>query len=195
MYGIDFTFVSGREGGQRLNGYVPIQKGLVIGNSGVTIATGVDIGQMSITDLNKLKIPQSLRDKLAPYTLITKMQASQLIKRKPLSITKREADLLDKAIQETHFVPLVNRYNRDSMVPFHKIPKEAQTVLGSLAWHYGAGFMNKEKFNGLWNCAIYQNWDGLSEELRAYRIAVQGIKNRRALEANLIDKIGTTAFV
>ena len=64
---IDWTFISEREGGRKLIGYIPKSKGNVLGRSGETIATGFDIGQYSVNDLKKMNIPDDLIGLLAPY--------------------------------------------------------------------------------------------------------------------------------
>ena len=60
---IDWRFISDLEGGQRLAGYVPDPTG---SNSGVTAATGVDLGQMSSDDISTLDIPDTLKSKRSP---------------------------------------------------------------------------------------------------------------------------------
>lgn len=59
---VDFDFISELEGGQRLKGYVPRR-----GDSGVTVGTGVDLGQRSGEEIDRLDLPGSLRDKLRPF--------------------------------------------------------------------------------------------------------------------------------
>lgn len=48
---IDWKFIAAREGAEVLIGYVPMKNGKVFGISGVTIATGVDLGQRNESDL------------------------------------------------------------------------------------------------------------------------------------------------
>jgi hypothetical protein len=194
MQKIDLRFISEREGGQQLKGYVPMKAGIAIGESGVTIATGVDLGQMNRQELSRMKISTVLKSKLGNYVGIKKAIAIDFLKRNPLTITRAEAIELDTEKGKTIFIPLINYYNQDSIIPFHQIPSSAQTVLASLAWHRGPNFRVKKQFIGIWNAAIYQNWEGMAEELRAYKTAVKGIKNRRLLEASLLDKISTNSF-
>jgi hypothetical protein len=61
---VDFGFISQLEGGQQLVGKVPNAQ---TSQSGVTVATGVDIGQMSVQGIDALDIPSDLKDKLRPY--------------------------------------------------------------------------------------------------------------------------------
>jgi hypothetical protein len=54
---IDYSFLSNLEGGCKTKGYVPAAKK---SKSGVTIATGFDLGQRSESDLKLLKIDATL---------------------------------------------------------------------------------------------------------------------------------------
>ena len=52
---VDYAFIRNHEGAAVLNGYVPQKKdGTVIGKSGVTIASGFDLGQQNSYDLNRI---------------------------------------------------------------------------------------------------------------------------------------------
>jgi len=89
---INFRFISDRESGQRLTGYVPHAQG---SNSGVTVATGVDIGQCDQNQINGWNIPATLKAKLLPYVKpLTGQSAQDLLDHQPLTITKDEADVL-----------------------------------------------------------------------------------------------------
>jgi len=61
---IDYGFLSAREGGSRTIGYVPAASA---SRSGVTIATGFDLGQRGEDDLARLGLPSALIAKLKPY--------------------------------------------------------------------------------------------------------------------------------
>jgi len=61
---IDYDFISQLEGGRQTIGYVPDAN---TSQSGVTIATGFDLGQRNENDLIVLNLPQNLIDKFKPY--------------------------------------------------------------------------------------------------------------------------------
>lgn len=68
---VDFAFLGKYEGGQWRRGYVPIRRatGRVVGASGMTIATGFDIGQWAADDLtDTLKLTPVIADKLKLFT-------------------------------------------------------------------------------------------------------------------------------
>lgn len=77
---INYNFLSDREGGQKLLAYVPDSKG---SKSGVTVATGFDLGQRNEADLKRLKLSKILIDKLKPYLGITKKDTVTAIKKSP----------------------------------------------------------------------------------------------------------------
>jgi hypothetical protein len=121
---IDFGFISELEGGQRLEGYVPVdtKSGTVIGNSGVTIATGVDLGHRSAEDIDRLDLPRSLRDKLKPYAGIRRERALELLRDHPIRIAQAEADMLDRTVKRDLIETLVDRFDRRSQVRFADLP-------------------------------------------------------------------------
>jgi len=57
----NFAWVTQREGGMKLVGYIPTPR------SGVTIGVGIDLGQQSEEDLQRLKVPASIIVKVHPY--------------------------------------------------------------------------------------------------------------------------------
>jgi len=92
---IDYQFLSELEGGRKTNVYVPTA---TVSKSGVTIATGFDLGQRQESDLKALKLDAALITKLKPYLGITGANAQSLIKKSPLNITAAQSQVIDKAI-------------------------------------------------------------------------------------------------
>lgn len=65
---VDFSFLSAKEGGQWQRGYFPLQNGVIIGGSGMTIATGFDVGQWTVEAMKgNFKLPESIILKLYMY--------------------------------------------------------------------------------------------------------------------------------
>lgn len=90
---VDMDFMVSLEN-HDLKGYVPTNTdGTAIGQSGVTVSSGVDIGQRSAEDLKKLGLTEyhDLYWKLLPYTEKRKENAIAALKEKPLEITAEEA--------------------------------------------------------------------------------------------------------
>jgi len=130
---IDWTFIGTLEGQSVLTGYVPNPDGSA---SGVTIATGVDLGQLNAAKLRAFAIPDDLIAKLLPYVGLQKQAAVAALAAQPLTITQTEADALDEADRQPIVSELTQRY--DAAVAggtgFDALPDAAQTVLASVAF-------------------------------------------------------------
>src|ERR1700688_3411798 len=77
---IDRDFIRTMEG-SHLKGYVPLVKTT---NSGVTIAHGFDLGQLSLREFNSMAISNELKQKLRPYVGLKKYAALSFLKKHPL---------------------------------------------------------------------------------------------------------------
>lgn len=104
---IDYSFLSDLEGGRFTTGYVPAA---TVSKSGVTIATGFDLGQRSETDLKNLGLNSGLIEKLKPYLGSKKDDAKKLIEKTPLAITPAEAESIDKAVKSAHLAMVKLKY-------------------------------------------------------------------------------------
>lgn len=185
MSGVDFGFIGKLEGGQWLNGYVPNPAG---SQSGVTIATGFDLGARNANDLQNLGLPVALVNKLSRYCNKTRFIAKEYLTKNPLTITKEDADRIDTASKKSAFDTLVARYNkaipRTSQLPhFEQLPGEAQTVIASVAFQYGDLATRTPKF---WKTVTEQRWQAAINELRNFNDAYG---SRRGQEADLLSKV------
>lgn len=185
---IDYSFLSAREGGVRLDGYVPAP---TESKSGVTIATGFDLGQRNKSDLRALGLPLSLIDRLAPYLGVTRRDAQKLLKDEPLRISLLEASQIDKAVKQEHVAKLAADYIRSShnarKVEFFSLPAEAQTVIASVSFQYGTLSTQTPRF---WKAASSQEWAVAERELRNFQDLYP---TRRNLEAGLLAEINFQA--
>lgn len=193
---IDFTFISKLEGGQILKGYVPNPK---FSKSGVTIATGFDLGQRSSSDLTKLGLSQSLITKLQPYLGLKQKDAELALKKSSLTISSVEASAIDKAVKKEHISKLILKYNSaksrflqsinsganlSSKGIFSHLPLQAQTVIASVSFQYGVNLdVRTPKF---WDAVVKEDW----------ALAIKILKNfgdmyptRRKKEAKLLESI------
>ncbi len=181
---IDYKFLSDREGGRKLLGYVPNGKG---SKSGVTIATGFDLGQRNETDLKNLKLPKTLIDKLKPYLGLTKENAINAIKKKSLMISDAQALEIDKTVKISHVASIENKYNaaiKENAVKFKDLPAEAQTVIASVSFQYGTNLQRKTPL--FWKAVTSQDWKETESILNNFG---DDYKSRRKLESALIKKI------
>jgi len=181
---IDYKFLSDREGGRKLLGYVPASNN---SKSGVTIATGFDLGQRNEADLKKLKLSKTLIDKLKPYLGATKKDALAAIKKKPLMLNAAQAEEIDKVVKSTHITSLASKYNaaiKNGDTKFNDLPPEVQTVIASVSFQYGTGLQRRApKF---WKAATSQDWEKTKEVLDDFG---DDYKSRRKLESDLLNNM------
>lgn len=147
---VDFAFIALQEGGQWLRGYVPINKGKVMGQSGMTVATGFDVGQWNFSALQNLGFSKQLLDKLRPYVGVkfkdkTKTQVIQMVvKLGPVpELTKAEADACDVAVFGKALQDAISTWESPPShrgVPrFIALPEGWQTVWLSRVYQEGPG--------------------------------------------------------
>ena len=180
-YVVDGEKIKGK--GRNFTGKGSTEHLVPIGVSGVTIATGLDLGQQGIADLKRFGIVGDLQDKLVPYLGRTRYRAMDALQAHPLSVTESECDVIDDGVHDDYIRRASARYNRDSVLPFDKIPGEAQAVIVSLFYHLGSPARYPEE---VWDALIAGNWRQAAKALRAddsryYR--------RRVDEAALLDKV------
>ena len=99
MKKIDWPFVERLEG-RKKTGYVPHRNnGEVFPKSGVTVGTGIDLGQRDRAEITNTFIPDALKRKLMPYVGLKGQKAANALVAKPLTLTDDEVTALDTAIQ------------------------------------------------------------------------------------------------
>jgi len=180
---IDWDFIASLEGKRVLKGYVPLPE---TSKSGVTIATGFDLGQHNEWDLEGLKLSADLTKKLKPYLLLKKSAAVEFLKKNPLTITSEEAIEIDTALKKKLVPQLKNRYlnstyNKEK-VSFDDLPAQAQTVIASVSFQYGDLNTARKPF---WEAVSTQNWTEAVKILRGYT----DYKPRRKKEADLLEQL------
>jgi Bacterial toxin homologue of phage lysozyme, C-term len=184
---IDWAFVERLEG-RKLTGYVPKDShGHIFENSGVTIGTGIDLGHRDRGELISTFIPDALKRRLLPYVGLRGERAETILEARPLVLTEDECTALDTAIQRQVLYRLEFRFNQDSKVPFDNLPAEAQTVLMSLAWNFGANL--DEKLPTGWKLATASRWDDLAHWLETTPWKQPELLPRRQKEAALLRTI------
>lgn len=186
---IDFSFISKNEGGQLLNGYIPSRGGAPIDRSGVTVATGFDIGAHTAAEISILGVSDELQKKLLPYVAtapgrpLTGTAAIEALTEKPLTLTRAEAMELDFAVKaDTLKKALANWSKNDAMQPFTDLSSAQQTVLTDRSFHFGTR-LNKTTASGFYAKALAGDWKAAAKEL-------QNMTNyetyRRRLDENII---------
>jgi len=171
MSNIDWDFISAREGKGRLTGYVPDADG---SDSGVTIATGFDLGARNLADLTGL--PKTLIDKLTPYLGIKGAQAEEVAGN--LLITNPEAKTIDEFSKKDAVEKLQSKWQAATGESFDDLPKHKATVIASVAFQYGD--LQSETPN-FWRQVTSDDWDAAEKNLRNFG---DNYKTRRNLEAD-----------
>jgi len=181
---LDTNFLKKVEGFET-NAYVPIDKQTkkALDKSGVTIASGIDLGQWSEKELKNLKVPQPILNKLKPYLGKTKDSAIKFLANNPLSLPEAEAVELNN-IFKTHFAEkIASRFNKDSNIKFEDLPSEVQTPLISVGFQYG----NKMFKHNFWKQVTSGKWKDAYNNLMNYG---DDYSTRRKKEAALLKSSG-----
>ena len=165
---VNWDFITGSEG-FKLQGYVPDA-----GNSGVTIATGFDLGQWTATALESL--PPDLQARLEPYLGLRGSDARAELAAHPLAVSAAEAALMDRLAQAAITGPLIVHF-QSAGTPFETLIDAAQTVCADLSFQYGAIWSRCPRF---WTSAVVKDYKAMIEELRHFGDTYPTRRNREA---------------
>ena len=191
------------EGKQQLRGYIPCNLNTggtanyyggpnpgrydPMGISGVTIGTGVDLGQTDAATLQSIGVPEALTTLFRPYLGKQDVAAVYALYAAPLSIGKSEADLLDTAMLNHHVNKIAARYDRDAGAgAFEQIPWQAQAVIVSI--QYQRGVNSPSKYPNTWKAFISRDWADAAARLKNGRLWT-GYQSRRAAEGKILEGI------
>ncbi|HTI82899.1 MAG TPA: pesticin C-terminus-like muramidase [Acetobacteraceae bacterium] len=204
---LDAAKLSAWEGGQYLRGYVPftsqknaagVTQSVVAGRSGMTIATGFDIGQHTgdylrgITGLSARSLAL-----LLPYAgkQFTHLDKPTVIKRVGMLgpipvIDKGEADALDGAVAEDTLKATMTAWaaNRKSTVPvFSMMPSAWQTVMFSRTYNQGAGWvLPGSPTRSFFTFATQGKWREAATALRDAPVTAAWYRSRLRSEAGYL---------
>lgn len=187
---IDFGALSRFEGGQKLQGYIPMTKGGVLGQSGATIATGFDVGQYGRNEIKAFGFPDALEEKILPFAGLRKGEALAVMDDiKAIGITSEEANIIDYAVKAKHLGAAIRSWDgakADSAPAFTDLTKAQQTVIFSRTFHQGVGMPNAPVSQAFYSAAQAGQWQSAEAALRNYNVSAQWYKNRVSSEANLL---------
>lgn len=132
---IDYKLISQLEGGQQKKFYTVEGQP----NSGVTIATGFDLGSRSPEQLLKAGIAPSLVDKMMPYFGKKGKEADKALADNPVILSEEEEKELDKldVLAKKQQTDIVIEQLTDRGVDFNSLPSAVQTVIASVGYQYG----------------------------------------------------------
>lgn len=180
---VDWAKIKGYEG-QRLDGYVPTKNGVPIGTSGVTVASGFDLGARNLSDLQKLGFDNSLIATLTPYLGLKGSSALNYETANPLNITQAQSDTINSAAKSLSLSLLVSKYDTSTGIAgsFFDLPAEAQTVIASVSFQYGNLALKTPNF---WNQITTNNWSAAYSNLMNFG---DEFGTRRQSEAALLKQ-------
>lgn len=176
---VDFAFIASLEGDQWLRGYVPMKDNKVLGKSGMTVASGFDLGQWYPEDLDKLGFPQGLMDKIkyfaAPnnFKNLTRSDVvARVAKLGPVpELTKPEADLCDGAVFSKILGAAIMAWDRaraPGVSAFTALPGGWQTVWLSRVYQEGPRARSADAI-AFRSAANAGSWQQAIVMLRSYR--------------------------
>lgn len=180
---IDRSFVAGNESNDITKVVVPDVSG---SQSGITVASGFDLGQIDVTQLRLFHFPHKLYEKLEPYVGLKGLKAKKYLASHPLDIKRNEALLIDQAVWKNKVNKIVAYYNGHSRnnKKFSDLPSEAQTVIADVSFQYGVHLAKVTP--GFWECVSRQDWKGAVAELKHFG---DRYPSRRHKEAKLLSRV------
>ena len=181
---IKWPFIEDLEGVAITVGYVPLgQSGHPLGKSGVTIASGVDLGQRSVAAWQRLGIHDLTLELIEPYCGAKGDAALRLLDARPLELSEAHVRELDNCLRDEFLRSLSARWGRDSADDWDGLDDRQQTVVMSVAWQYGRPWDHCPTF---WGCATSGDWAGVVAELRNFGDAYP---TRRGKEADYLEAL------
>ncbi|NMY38719.1 MULTISPECIES: pesticin C-terminus-like muramidase [unclassified Pseudomonas] len=176
-FAIDFSFIARLEGACVTQGYVP---DVIHSRSGVTLATGFDLGQRQASDLAALGLSCELQQLLTPYVGVKGAAAVEVLRKQPLQISAVQAQQLDQAFKQPFIATLARDYLAASGVDFTALPGAMQTVIASVAFQYGNLARRTPHF---WQQVVHGDWPGAWATLNRFG---DRYPSRRQREAALL---------
>lgn len=163
---INFSFLREVEGFET-EGYVPKEGGKAIENSGVTVGSGIDLGQWKKEDLAKMGVPSNILKKLTPYFGKKKDEAIDALSNDPLSLEKEEAEKLTSLVKKGYANKVKGWYNRNNKVDndWSDLTDRQQTAITSVYFQYGVGSNKTPNFN---KQVLANDWQGVVKNLRNF---------------------------
>lgn len=174
--GVDFGFIKDLEG-YKTTGYVPKKDGEVLGESGVTIASGFDLGQRGVQDLAGL--PEDLAIKLLPYLSLKGKDADTIASN--LKVSKEEADIINEFAKQKAMSRLSRQWFGTTGTSFESLPSNKQTAVASVAFQYGD---LAKKTPNFWRQVTDGDWSAAKRNLLDFK---DKYPTRRKKEAALLD--------
>ena len=174
MSNIDFDFILKQEGFET-KGYVPDAEN---SKSGVTIASGFDLGARKESDLTGL--PKDIIDILKPFLGFQGAEASEIAPN--LEVTEDQAKIINEFAKSEAITKLKSKWENATGTSFDDLGTEQATVLASVAFQYGDLESRTPNF---WKQTTSGDWVGAYKNLLKFG---DRYTSRRLDEAALLWK-------
>ena len=180
-----FDFLRDVEG-FKASGYVPQdRRGNPIENSGVTIATGLDLGQQDEDSLRRMGLSDELISIFRPYLGLKRGEAQRFLLDNPLRLTAEQATFVEESLMSHDFERMSDLWNstqrEEDGIRWDQLDPEKQTVMLSVFRQYGNLPGRTPKF---WRSATQGRWNDTVSELRNFG---DEYTTRRNKEADLLE--------
>ena len=163
--------------------------GEVIGQSGVTVGTGLDLGQQGEADLRRMGLDDATISRFRPYLGKKRQDAVAALAVAPLTLSDAECDAVDNAVHDDYIRRAADLYDRNTESrSFADQPQEAQAVIVSLFYQLGNPFPSKNHtgYPLLYGHLCHGDWQVASHELQT---GFRNYANRRADEGRLLREV------
>ena len=172
MSNIDFDFILKQEGFET-QGYVPDAEN---SKSGVTIASGFDLGARVLSDLKGL--PEDIVKILTPFLSLKGAEAQEVASN--LNVNEEQAKIINEFAKSEAITNLKTKWETSTGTSFDTLSKEQATVLASVAFQYGDLESRTPNF---WKQATSGDWEGAYNNLLNFG---DRYDSRRKDEANYL---------
>lgn len=136
-----------------------------IGASGVTVGTGLDLGQQGEADLRLMGMPGELIELFRPYLGKRRQDAVAALAAIPLVLTDAQCDIMDEAVHAAYIQNAARLYNGHAPRSFEDIPAQAQTVIVSLFYQLGSPYA-APGYRKTWALLCAGDWQSAAHELQ-----------------------------
>lgn len=184
---------------RQLDAYIPCSKrnftgandfagcGEVLGASGVTVGTGLDLGQQTISGLRRMGIPEHILERLGLYVGLKKSDAVKALSAHPFSLSSSDVDTIDARVHREYVARIEQLYDRERTGPlvFADCPKQAQAVMTSVYYQLGA-YNGHPGYRILWGHFVRQDWCSAATELMT---GFSRYASRRRAEGTILKEV------
>ena len=174
---INWEFIASLEGKGVNEGYVPSE------NSGVTVATGFDLGTKTSEYLENMGISSETIDLLSSFMGVTGAEAKEIAPN--LVLNDEQVKEIDTASHNWYANQVKKTYeSKDFKVPFDELSEAQATAITSVGFQHGTAFTRKDgsEMNFI-KQARDADWEALEANLRNFG---DDFNTRRNKEADLL---------